>query len=215
MRHLNGAASAPRFLGVSPPLVEPGADAAPLRNVSLCPARNISERDDCGRGEMGNRIKDQQLCLFVDRTSCRTLRANPLRLWFSTLAYAVLHVLRERGLKGTPLATARCDTIRTKLLKIGAAVTVTVHQVWVRLASACPLPEGLRARQAKPPRLGPAPRITAAVRLTAATRIAPATGTHRAAARRRNELTAHRHAATTRVRIHPPPDRDPRRPRSQ
>ena len=50
----------------------------------------------------------------------------------------VLNVLRERGLKGTPLATARCDTIRTKLLKIGAAVTVTVRKVWVQLASACP-----------------------------------------------------------------------------
>ena len=50
----------------------------------------------------------------------------------------VRHVLRERGLRGTPLATARCDTIRTKLLKIGAAVTVTVRKVWVQLASACP-----------------------------------------------------------------------------
>ncbi len=101
-------------------------------------ARELYEQDDCGRGEMENRIQEQQLCLFADRTSCRTLRANPLRLWFSTLAYVVLHVLRERGWQGTQLATARCDTIRTKLLKIGAAVTVTVRKVWVRLASACP-----------------------------------------------------------------------------
>ena len=67
-----------------------------------------------------------------------------------------------------------------------------------------PLPEGLRARLAKPPRLGPAPRLTAAVR------IAPATGNPRAAAARlRNELTARRHDATPRVRIHPPPRPSP------
>jgi hypothetical protein len=100
--------------------------------------RALYEQDYCGRGEMENRIKEQQLCLFADRTSCRTLRANQLRMWFSTLAYVVLNVLRERGLKGTQLATARCDTIRTKLLKIGAAVTVSVRKVWVQLASACP-----------------------------------------------------------------------------
>ncbi len=101
-------------------------------------AQVLYEQDYCGRGEMENRIKEQQLCLFADRTSCRTLRANQLRLWFSTLAYVLLHVLRERGLQGTPLATARCDTIRTKLLKIGAAIAVTVRKVWVHFASACP-----------------------------------------------------------------------------
>jgi len=100
--------------------------------------KELYEQDYCGRGEMENRIKEQQLCLFADRTSCHTLRANQLRLWFSTLAYVLLNVLRERGLQGTQLATARCDTIRTKLLKIGAAVTVTVRKVWVQLASGCP-----------------------------------------------------------------------------
>ena len=50
----------------------------------------------------------------------------------------MLNVLRERGLKGTQMETARCDTIRTKLLKIGAAITITVRKVWVQLASACP-----------------------------------------------------------------------------
>lgn len=100
--------------------------------------QELYEQDYCARGEMENRIKEQQLCLFADRTSCRTLRANQLRLWLSTLAYVLLHALREQGLKGTPLANARCDTIRTKLLKIGAAITVTVRKVWVQLASACP-----------------------------------------------------------------------------
>jgi hypothetical protein len=100
--------------------------------------KELYEQDYCARGEMENRIKEQQLCLFADRTSCRSLRANQLRLWFSTLAYVMLNVLRERGLEGTPFANARCDTIRTKLLKIGAIITVTVRKVWVQLASACP-----------------------------------------------------------------------------
>lgn len=101
-------------------------------------ARTVYEDKYCARGEMENRIKEQQLCLFADRTSCATLRANQLRLWFSTLAYLVLAVLREQGLKGTELATARCDTLRTKLLKIGAVVTVTWRKIWLRLSSACP-----------------------------------------------------------------------------
>lgn len=106
--------------------------------VSERAAQSLYEQDYCGRGEMENRIKEQQLCLFADRTSCQTLRANQLRLWFSTLAYVLLHVLRERGLKNTQLASARCDTIRVKLLKIGAAVTITVRKVWVQMSSACP-----------------------------------------------------------------------------
>ena len=101
-------------------------------------ARTTYEDKYCVRGDMENRIKEQQLCLFADRTSCATLRANQLRLWFSTLAYLVLAVLREHGLKETELATARCDTLRTKLLKIGAVVTVTFRKVWLRLSSAHP-----------------------------------------------------------------------------
>ena len=92
----------------------------------------------CARGEMENRIKEQQLCLFADRTSCHTMRANQLRLWLSGVAYTLLQVLRERGLKGTELATARCDTIRLKLLKIGALIRVTVRRVWFSLAESYP-----------------------------------------------------------------------------
>ena len=106
--------------------------------ASECDARTVYEEKYCARGEMENRIKEQQLCLFADRTSCATLRANQLRLWFSTLAYLLLAVLREHGLQGTELATARCDTVRLKLLKIGAVVTVTFRKVWLRLSSACP-----------------------------------------------------------------------------
>jgi hypothetical protein len=87
---------------------------------------------------MENRIKEQQLCLFADRTSCQTMRANQFRLWLSSAAYVLVQALRRHGLKDTPLAQARCDTIRLKLLKIGAIVRVTVRRVWFSLASSCP-----------------------------------------------------------------------------
>jgi hypothetical protein len=92
----------------------------------------------CARGEMENRIKEQQLCLFADRTSCQTMRANQLRLWLSSVAYTLLMVLRQFGLKGTEMAQARCDTIRLKLLKLGAVVRMTVRRVWISLAESCP-----------------------------------------------------------------------------
>ena len=101
-------------------------------------AQELYEREYCGRGDMENRIKEQQLCLFADRTSCQTLRANQLRLAFSTMAYVLLRALREFGLKGTPLETAQADTIRLKLLKIGAVVRVTVRRVWIALSEAYP-----------------------------------------------------------------------------
>jgi len=104
-------------------------------------AQRVYEQEYCGRGDMENRIKEQQLCLFADRTSCQTMRANQLRLAFSTVAYVLLRALREFGLKGTPLETAQADTIRLKLLKIGAVVRVTVRKVWVALSSAYPWQE--------------------------------------------------------------------------
>jgi Transposase DDE domain group 1 len=101
-------------------------------------ARALYEDLYCARGDMENRIKEQQLCLFADRTSCQTMRANQLRLWLSSAAYVLVQALRQHGLKDTPLAQARCDTIRLKLLKIGAIVRVTVRRVWFCLASSCP-----------------------------------------------------------------------------
>jgi hypothetical protein len=100
--------------------------------------RALYEELYCARGEMENRIKEQQLCLFADRTSCRTMRANQLRLWLSSAAYVLLQALRKQGLKDTSLATARCDTIRLKLLKIGAIVRVSVRRVWFSLAQSYP-----------------------------------------------------------------------------
>lgn len=101
-------------------------------------ARPLYEQRYCARGEMENRIKEQQLYLFADRTSCRSMRANQLRLWLSSAAYVMLAALRQHGLKDTSLEHARCDTIRLKLLKIGAVVRVTVRRVWFSLAESCP-----------------------------------------------------------------------------
>ena len=92
----------------------------------------------CARGEMENRIKEQQLMLFADRTSAATMRANQLRLYCSSLAYVLLHALRRLGLAGTALARAQCQTIRLTLLKIGARLRVTVRNVWLALATGCP-----------------------------------------------------------------------------
>ena len=101
-------------------------------------ARSLYEKEYCARGEMENRIKEQQLCLFADRTSAATMRANELRLWFSSVAYTLMNALRRLGLKDTSMARARCDTIRLKLLKIGAQVRVTVRKVWVSMSESCP-----------------------------------------------------------------------------
>jgi hypothetical protein len=101
-------------------------------------ARALYEQEYCGRGNMENRIKEQQLCLFADRTSCATMRANQIRLMLSTVAYVVLRALRQFGLQQTELAQAQCDTIRLKLLKLGAVVRITVRRVWLSLSESYP-----------------------------------------------------------------------------
>lgn len=93
----------------------------------------------CARGEMENRIKEQKNFLFSDRTSAATMRANQLRLWFSSVAYLLMSALRRLGLKGTDLAKAQCDTIRLKLFKIGARIRVTARKIWVSLSSGYPM----------------------------------------------------------------------------
>jgi hypothetical protein len=106
-----------------------------------CDDRTLYEQEYCGRGDMENRIKEQQLWLFADRTSCETMRANQIRLYLSTVAYVVLRALRQFGLRETELAQAQCGTIRAKLLKIGAVVRVSVRRVVVALSEACPYRE--------------------------------------------------------------------------
>jgi hypothetical protein len=105
------------------------------------PAAVLYEQEYCARGNMENRIKEQQLFLFADRTSCQTLRANQLRLAFSTAAYVLLRALRQFGLRGTPLENAQADTIRLKLLKIGAILRVSVRRVTLALSQAYPWQE--------------------------------------------------------------------------
>jgi hypothetical protein len=101
-------------------------------------AQSVYEVEYCGRGNMENRIKEQQRFLFADRTSCQTLRANQLRLAFSTMAYVLMRAMREFGMKDTPLEAAQADTIRLRLLKIGAIIRVTVRKVWIALSEAYP-----------------------------------------------------------------------------
>jgi len=101
-------------------------------------ARSLYEVRYCARGEMENRIKECQLDLFADRTSARTMMANQLRLWFASMAYVLLDSLRRLALSATDLAAASCGTIRRKLLKIGALVTVSVRRVRFAMASGCP-----------------------------------------------------------------------------
>jgi hypothetical protein len=101
-------------------------------------ARALYEQRYCARGDMENRIKEQQLCLFADRTSAGTMRANQLRLWFSSVAYVLLVAVREFGLAGTELQSAQCDTIRSKLLKIGARVRITFRKIWLSFSESYP-----------------------------------------------------------------------------
>ncbi|MDP7693452.1 MAG: IS1380 family transposase [Vicinamibacterales bacterium] len=95
----------------------------------------------CARGDMENRIKEQQLGMFADRTSSHTMRANQLRLWFSSLAYVLVNELRAVGLRGTQLARAQVWTIRARLLKVGALIHQSVRRMKVSLSSAFPLKE--------------------------------------------------------------------------
>ncbi len=100
--------------------------------------RHIYEQTYCARGDMENRIKEQQLGLFADRTSTATMRANQLRLYLSSVAYMLMQALRRLGLQGTEFARAQCTTIRLKLLKIAAQIHVTVRRVWIRMAGGYP-----------------------------------------------------------------------------
>jgi len=100
-------------------------------------AQALYEELYCARGDMENRIKEQ-FSLFADRVSTETMRANQMRLYLSAMAYILVSGLRRLGLQGTELAEAQVSTIRTKLLKIGAQIRVTVRKVWVSLASSYP-----------------------------------------------------------------------------
>jgi hypothetical protein len=101
--------------------------------------RELYEAIYCARGDMENRIKEQQLDLFADRTSTATLRANQLRLWFASMAYALIAELRRVGLAGTALARAQAGTIRLRLFKIAALVRISARRIVISLSSVYPL----------------------------------------------------------------------------
>jgi hypothetical protein len=100
-------------------------------------AQALYEELYCARGDMENRLKEQ-FSLFADRVSAETMRANQLRLYFSVMAYVLVSGLRRLGLKATEWAQAQVATIRTKLLKIGAQIRVSVRKVWISMASSYP-----------------------------------------------------------------------------
>ncbi len=101
-------------------------------------ARDLYETLYCARGDMENRIKEQQLDLFADRTSCHGWWANQFRLLLSSLAYTLIETIRRRALAGTQMARAQAGTIRLKLLKVGAVIVRNSRRVRVHLSSACP-----------------------------------------------------------------------------
>lgn len=115
--------SNPRFIVTS---LEP--------NIS---GKDLYEKLYCARGEMENRIKEQQLYMFADRTSTHWMASNQLRLYFASFAYVVMETLRRLALIGTEMAKAQCHTIRLKLFKIGAQIRITVRKVWLSLSEGC------------------------------------------------------------------------------
>ena len=98
---------------------------------------------------MGARIQEQQLFLFVDRTSSHHFRANQIRSYLSGFAYVLMSAIRRIGLRGTELARAQCDTIRRKLFEIGGQIQVTVRRLWLRMARSCPYQGLLRLTWAR------------------------------------------------------------------
>jgi hypothetical protein len=104
-------------------------------------ARRLYEDLYCARGDMENRIKEQQLALFADRTSTHEMRSNQLRLYFSSFAYVLMQTLRRLGLNGTSMAKAQCDTIRLKLFKIGAHIRLSVRRVRIAFSESYPYAE--------------------------------------------------------------------------
>ena len=104
-------------------------------------AQELYDRVYCARGEMENRIKEQQLGLFSDRTSCRSWWANQFRVLLSAAAYVLVETIRRVGLQGTELARAQVTTIRLKLLKIGTVIVRNTRRIRLLFSRAYPQQE--------------------------------------------------------------------------
>lgn len=129
--------SNPRFVVTSLP---PASDDA----VRGRAARTLYEDEYCARGEMENRIKEQQLYLFADRLSAASMRANQLRLYEAGAAYLLIHALRRLALRDTLLQQAQTPTLRQKLFKIGTLIRVSTRRVWCSWSQAYPYQELFR-----------------------------------------------------------------------
>jgi hypothetical protein len=110
----------------------------PVQAVRFEPVA-LYEKFYCARGDMENRIKEQQLDLFADRTSTHWMASNQLRLWFSAFAHLIMSTLQAEVLKGTELASASIGQVRLRLFKIAARLKVSVRRIHIELCSAYPL----------------------------------------------------------------------------
>ena len=109
-----------------------------LRGGEYEEAKYMYKKVYCGRGDMENRIKEQQYGLFSDRASAGIISANELRMYFSAAGYVLMNAVRILGLSGTAMESAQCFTIRTKLLKIGAQIRITARKTWISWAENYP-----------------------------------------------------------------------------
>jgi hypothetical protein len=125
----------PRFIVTNLP--KDGWDD-PVQAARFAPAA-LYEKFYCARGDMENRIKEQQLDLFADRTSTHWLSSNQLRLWFSAFAHLAVSILRAEVLGGTELEYASIGQIRLRLFKIAARFRLSVRRIHIELCSAYPL----------------------------------------------------------------------------
>ena len=123
--------------------VEYGNEGSKMRHVvTSLPSSKIAPsllytNKYCPRGDMENRIKEQQLDLFADRTSTQTFDSNQLRLWLSSMAYVLLQAFRQKCLSTTSFAKATVGKIRLSLMKLGAKITVSVRRIKIAIASSC------------------------------------------------------------------------------
>lgn len=120
-------------------------------------AQDLYEQGYCGRGQAENMIKQMTLDLEADRVSCHWMAANQMRLWFSALAYLLMERLRSIALCGSALATATLGSVRTRFLKVAAAVKISVRRVHVALCSSFPLQDVFRQAQQRLAQLQEAP----------------------------------------------------------
>ena len=109
--------------------------------INKIPPGRLYTQKYCPRGNMENCLKEQKLGLQSDRTSTHTFEGNKLRLWLSSIAYVLLNALREQCLAKTELKNTTVETIRAKLLKLGAIITISQRRILIAISSACPYKE--------------------------------------------------------------------------